>query len=157
MIYRVNYEIKIPADKAPEGKAVFVPGVTVIQTLGAVLDVSIMPGRAVRENAEKTGKKYQVRQARAMIDTGASISVIKTEIAEDLNLIQTGFKPISSVNEQQDRPVYYGSIGFSWGKSFDTGLIACQLTNIDCLIGRDVLKYWYFNYDGTNGTIVICD
>ena len=93
-----------------------------------------------------------------MIDTGASSCIITPAIASQLNLIQTGFKDIISVQNKQKQPEYFGTISFAWGASMETPLVACQLpSGLDCLIGREVLGNWYLTYDGKNGTIVICD
>jgi len=157
LIHRVDYSIKIPANKSLTGKDITIPSNVGLQTIGALLNVSIMPGKAIRDKFEKSGQQYLSVAAQAMIDTGASGSVITPQIAGQLGLIQTGYTLVASVNNQQRQPEYYGSIGFSWGGIADTALTACPLVGCDCLIGRNILQYWYFTYDGKNGTVVICD
>jgi len=74
-----------------------------------------------------------------------------------LNLVQTGFQKISSVHDEKVQPVYYGAIFFPWGNGNEIPIVGCPLKEIDCLIGRDILKHWYFNYNGIDGSITICD
>ncbi len=157
MIFRLDYRLTIPAAKSITGQTVQVPPVDFLMTVGPVLEVVIMPGKAIRDGFEQAGKPFPSMTATAMIDTGASGSVISPAIAAQLGLKQTGLQNVASVNNQQNQPVYYGGIGFSWGRAFDTGLVACPIVGCDCLIGRDILRFWYFTYDGPNGSIVICD
>ena len=92
-----------------------------------------------------------------MIDTGASGSVITPRVAEQLELIHTGYQKVSSVQDEQNRPVYYAMIRFPWGKGKEIPMVSCPLKNFDCLIGRDILQHWYLTYHGTDGSITICD
>ena len=130
---------------------------TVLTQFGPCLDVVIMPPRIIRDRLEKQNLPYPTSRVRALIDTGASSSVIHPAIAAELNLTHTGYQKITSVQDQQDQPVYFGAILFSWGHAAEVPLIACPLTHVRCLIGRDILSRWYVTYDGVGGTIVICD
>ncbi|MCX6833936.1 MAG: retropepsin-like aspartic protease, partial [candidate division Zixibacteria bacterium] len=150
-------KLSIPAAKSPTGKDISVAATDMLRGSGPILNVEIMPGRLIREVYEKSNQQYPRISVRALIDSGASGSVITPKIAQQLKLKQTGYQTVASVNNQQAQPVFYGSIGFPWGKYFDTGLVACPLTGADCLIGRDILRFWYLTYDGPSGTIVICD
>jgi predicted aspartyl protease len=93
----------------------------------------------------------------ALIDTGASFTAVSSKVADELNLVQTGFKKISSVLNEQVQPVYYGFIIFPWGNGNEVPIVGCPLKEFDCLIGRDILNRWYFNYNGVDGSITICD
>jgi hypothetical protein len=74
-----------------------------------------------------------------------------------INLIVMGYTPIASVYNIEERPVHSGRITFPWGNIIEAQLISCELQDMDCLIGRDVLKKWLLICDGVNGEITICD
>ncbi len=93
----------------------------------------------------------------ALIDTGASSTVITPRVADQLRLVHTGFQKVSSVQDEQQQPVYYGFIIFPWGSGKETPIVSCPLKKFDCLIGRDILLHWHFTYNGPDGSFVICD
>jgi hypothetical protein len=64
---------------------------------------------------------------------------------------------ITSVQDEQMQPVFYGFIIFPWGVSKALSLVACPLKGFDCIIGRDVMMDWNFIYNGKDGFITICD
>jgi hypothetical protein len=61
------------------------------------------------------------------------------------------------LQHDQEQPVYYGFIIFPWGNGKEIPIVCCPLNDVDCLIGRDILKHWYFAYNGADGSITICD
>lgn len=128
-----------------------------LEHFGPFLEVSIIPSKIIREKLEAEGKEIPSAKVKALIDSGVSTSVILPEIARKVDLVHTGYQKITSVQDEQLQPVYFGAIAFSWGKLKETPLVACPLKNFGCLIGRDVLKHWYLTYDGAGGAIVICD
>jgi len=125
--------------------------------MGAFVDVTITHPRAVQDKLREKGQNIPTFQTKALIDTGASNSVISPEAAEKLNLLHTGYQKVASVHEEKDRPVYYGFLIFPWGNGKEIPLICCDLKNFQCLIGRDILQHWYFTYNGVDGSVVICD
>lgn len=129
----------------------------VLNQMGAFIKVTITHPRIVQENFKEQGKSTPTVSVNALIDTGASGTVITPHIADQLRLIQTGFQKVSSVQDEQQRPVYYGFIIFPWGSGKEIPIVSCPLKNFDCLIGRDVLLHWHFTYNGPDGSVVICD
>ena len=113
----------------------------------------------IREELQKKGNNIPVKQVKALIDTGASSSIITPQVAAELQLIHTGYQNVSSVQDEQERPVYYGTIQFPWGAGKEIPLIACPLKahGFECLIGRDILIHWNLIYNGFDGFITICD
>ena len=103
------------------------------------------------------GTAVPSRKARALIDTGASSTVISPTIADELNLVHTGYQDVTSVHNNEERPVYFGFIQFPWGKGAEIAMVSCDLRNIECLIGRDILRHWHMSYNGVDGSLVICD
>jgi predicted aspartyl protease len=139
-------EIKIPIH----------PRTVLIQT-GAFLQVNICPPRNIIEKLETEGKTIPRIAVMALIDTGALSSIVTPDVAEKAELIHTGYKEVTSVQNSQRQPEYFGTIMFPWNRSAEVPIVACPLKVHQCLIGRDILQYWYLTYDGQNGTIVICD
>jgi hypothetical protein len=93
-----------------------------------------------------------------LLDTGAFSSVITPEIANQLNLIQTGWQPISSVHSEEDRPVFFAALWFPWGSAFQTKIVSCNLGGgLQCLIGRDIMMNWSITYNGKEGFYTICE
>lgn len=129
----------------------------VLQLRGPVIQVTITQPTKVSELYAKQGKSVAAATVQALIDTGASGCIITDSLAAKLNLIQTGFQKITSVQDNQDRPKYFAKIMFPWNRSVDVSVASCPLKGIDCLIGRDILKHWNLIYSGVTGQITICD
>lgn len=137
-------------------KAELSPG-DVLEIKGSILQVSITHPRIAQENIRKEGRKVPSLNVQALIDTGAGSSVISPRIADELDLIHTGYQKVLSVQDEQEQPVYYAFIIFPWGNGKEIPLVCCPLKEVDCLIGRDILKHWHFTYNGPDGSITICD
>lgn len=159
MINPIRYGGQIK--KMKNGKPVIlnIPPAIVLERMGAALQITIAHPRNIQAEFQKKGQKAPVVEVTALIDTGASSTVITPKIADSLGLIHTGYATVSSVQDEQNRPVYYGYVLFGWGRGKEIPLIACPLkmSQFDCLIGRDILKHWYMTYNGLDGSIVICD
>src|SRR5271168_4553025 len=96
----------------------------------------------------------------ALIDTGASRTVISPQLAATCGLRQTGEARISSAGHITQRPEFAGAVHFPDTdlNGFDpVSLIACPLPEQDvaCLLGRDILERWNLMYDGRSGQIEI--
>jgi predicted aspartyl protease len=92
----------------------------------------------------------------ALIDTGASRTVITPQKAKQIGLQQTGYGRISHAGGIEQVPAYAAVIEFPDQKFTSTGtieLLGCTLQGqpIECLLGRDVLSRWVFLYDGRSG------
>lgn len=124
---------------------------------GPLIQVVITHPKKIAEKISQTGTTIPTATIMALIDTGASSSVITDKIANDLGLIQTGFQKVTSVQDQQDRPQYFVNIRFPWGSGKEVPVASCPLKGIDCLIGRDILMHWNMVYNGKDGLIIICD
>ena len=144
---------------APDGEVVEIPVAsnTTIKLNGALLPVSISLPISALEQYHPHGKQIQNVSCDALIDTGASISAISSKIVKQLGLIEIGFERIASVHGIELRPIYVGHITFPWGSAMEIPIVGCELQGLDCLIGRDVLRFWHMTYDGFNGEITICD
>lgn len=128
-----------------------------LEIKGPFLQVTITHPRKIQEALKRKGLKVSSLHVNALIDTGASFTAVSLKIADELNLVQTGYQKISSVQDEQVQPVYYGFIIFPWGNGKEIPIVGCPLKEFDCLIGRDILKHWYVAYNGIDGSITICD
>lgn len=93
----------------------------------------------------------------ALIDTGASGSVLKSGIAAGLGLSPLRYQDVDTPTSSGYLcPVYYvrlsfSSLGFYFeGAVLETPLIGGQ--SIDCLIGRDILAAGLLVYNGTDNS-----
>lgn len=129
----------------------------VLQNQGAIIPVTISHPKSVIEKLTSEGKPTPSIRVNALIDTGAFGTVITPKVAEELKLIQTGTQTITSVQDKQERPVYFATIHFHWGVGKEVSVASCPLTGFDCLIGRDILMHWNITYNGKDGFIIICD
>jgi predicted aspartyl protease len=142
-----------------DGKKLIIPvsSPIILNQMGAIIEATITHPLNVQEKMKLDGREIPMRTVRAMIDTGASSSVITPEVANALGLVHTGYQRVSSVQDEQQRPIYFGMITFSWGAGKEIPLISCPLKHFDCLIGRDILQHWHFTYNGPDGSITVCD
>lgn len=96
----------------------------------------------------------------ALVDTGASRTIINPQVANTCKLRHIGEARISSAGHITNRPEYVGAIVFpdSELQGFDPiRLVACPLPgqDVSCLLGRDVLERWIITYDGRSGFVEI--
>ncbi|MGR3310822.1 MAG: retropepsin-like aspartic protease [Candidatus Brocadiales bacterium] len=157
MINTYRYKAKSQDEKDGEKLPVPIHPSVVLNQWGAFIQVTITHPRIIQEKLKREEGSVSTVNVRALIDTGASCSVITPQIADKLGLVHTGFQKVSSVQDEQLRPVYYGFIIFPWGSGKEIPMVSCPLKNFDCLLGRDILMHWHFTYHGTDGSIVICD
>jgi len=138
------------------------PAVTLLK-FGSLIEVKISSSLTV----DKIRKGKRVEDIKsvsgidtmAMIDTGASRTVITPRIADELKLIHTGHERVTSVHDTKKRPVYAGYLLLPWGRAKKLPMLTCPLPSryFECLIGRDILAYWQFTYNGSDGFFTICD
>jgi predicted aspartyl protease len=139
-----------------------VPATTVLQNQGPIIQIMLTQPQSVMDkligSKEIDPNKIQILRINALIDTGAFSSAITPKVAATLKLIQTGTQKVTSVNNEEEQPVYFAKLIFPWGRHKEVQVISCPLKgNFDCLIGRDILQHWLITYNGIDGTITICD
>lgn len=158
MIYPIQYGGE-QVGKGADGKVIKIPvhPKHALKMSGPMLQVAITQPTKIIEILAKQNRQPKMIAINALIDTGASSCIITDKLAKELELIQTGFQKITSVQDQQDRPKYFARLQFPWGKAVEVAVASCPLTGVDCLIGRDVLMHWHLTYNGVTGQITICD
>lgn len=157
MINTYRYGGQGKVEKDGKETIVQIPPPVILNQMGAFIKITITHPRIVQENFKQLGKTAPTVSVNALIDTGASGTVITPRVADQLGLVHTGFQKVSSVQDEQQRPVYYGFIIFPWGSGKEIPIVSCPLKNFDCLIGRDILLHWHFTYNGPDGSVIICD
>ena len=97
---------------------------------------------------------------KALIDTGASVTIINPEVAQTQKLRQTGYAQLVAAGSSGRYPEHAAAIYFLGTKlkGFDPiRVVACSIVRqpVSCLIGRDVLRKWHLTYDGRSGRVAI--
>jgi len=124
--------------------------------------IVITTARFELDEGRTIGLEFPELQMTAMIDTGASVTVINPAVAATCKLRQTGRARISAVGGASgEYPEHAAAISFPKTQlpSFDAiRVVACPIIRqpfFSCLIGRDILRKWLFIYDGRAGEIEI--
>ncbi len=132
-----------------------------LRRTGPKITVTIGHPKATRALAHKKGVELQKPlRVEALIDTGASRTVINPQVAASRGLQQTGLVRISSAGHITERQEFVGAIHFPGQqlREFDpTSLVACPLPeqDVSCLLGRDVLERRSLMYDGRSGLVEV--
>lgn len=97
---------------------------------------------------------------KALIDTGASVTIVNPELARSCGLILTGTAKIASVSGQIGVPEYAAAISFPGTTLPRLDMVRVLAVpigaqRVSCLIGRNVLQEWRITYDGRAGEIEI--
>jgi predicted aspartyl protease len=117
-----------------------------------LVDIRIVVGTPVEEALKKAGQKAPAPvTANAMIDTGATGSVINPAIVQQL-----GLQPVGAVNistpSSASVPCYQYSVRLLFPNNLIFETIATEIPlkgqQIQCLVGRDVLAHCVLVYTG---------
>lgn len=104
------------------------------------------------------------RSIKALLDTGASVTVISKVFAEYCKLFQTGEDTeITAIGSPHRCGEHAGAISFP-----NTSLRPLETIRIvsvkfmrephyACLIGRDILRNWTITFDGKAQSVIIAD
>jgi predicted aspartyl protease len=147
--------LKVPVVKLP-----FTPTDLILQ--GPHIAILISATRWEVEEGRPLGLEFPELPVRALIDTGASLTVINPEIAKTCKLKQTGHQMINAVGGQAgEYPAYAAAISFPGTElpSLEaTRVVACPIIRqpfFSCLIGRDIMRKWLLTYDGRTGQVEV--
>jgi predicted aspartyl protease len=128
---------------------------------GPYIPILISATRLEVEEGRKIGLDFPEWSINALIDTGASVTVINPEVAKTCKLRWTGRARIIAVGGMAGEfPEHAAAISFPGTElsSFSAiRVVACPIIRrtFSCLIGRDILQKWLFLYDGRGGQIEI--
>jgi hypothetical protein len=130
---------------------------------GPLIDVTITNSSDVMEAGRGLGLEYPVpRPLKALLDTGASVTVISKVFAGYCKLFQTSEgTEITAIGASHKCGEHAGSISFP-----GTGLRPLESVRIvsavfakerhyACLIGRDIMRNWVITFDGRAKKVII--
>jgi predicted aspartyl protease len=132
---------------------------------GPIIDVIVMNSSAVIEAGREIGLEYPPPVTmKALLDTGASVTVISKKFAEHCKLFQTNEgSVITGLGGEQHCREHAGSISFPGTdlRSFDpiriVSAVFVKERHYACLIGRDILRNWLISFDGRSKRVLIED
>lgn len=134
-----------------------------LQQNGPILKVLISHTQPELVEGQSFGLEFpDSRPFNALIDTGAAVTIINPQLADTYKLKYTGMEKVTAVGITRQYPGYAAAISFPERNlmGFDViRIIACPLASpaMSCLIGRDILRYWDFTYNGESGEVTIRD
>jgi hypothetical protein len=124
--------------------------------LGPLIEIVVGPSRSFIEALRASDPGAIVAstiRATAMIDTGASGTVVNPRVVSMLGVRPIGTVPIHTPSTTQplDCDQFNVDISFPNAVSFANAIVICAplgMQNIDCLIGRDILENAVLTYIG---------
>ena len=139
--------------------ASFTTQVPNLQAVGPVVQVRLAVGRALVEVLEKKDETIPAPvPVHAMIDTGATRTVVQEDIPRELGLHPVGTTLIHTPSSTNVRcPEYALGLVFPNNVTGEVIAIAAPLRgqHIACLVGRDVLQHGVLIYNGYMQTFTL--
>jgi gag-polyprotein putative aspartyl protease len=140
-----------------------VPTVTIAGTdlrgVGPVIEVRIAVNESVETALRDAGAPVPAPLlVPAMIDTGASCTVIREGLAQQLGLQPTGVRTIHTASHSNVRCYeYLVRLLLPANILFETDVVEIPLKgqHIDCLMGRDILAQGILVYIGTDNRFTL--
>lgn len=131
---------------------------------GPLIDVVVMNSRDVLEawRALGLGCPQPVRM-KALLDTGAAVTVISKTFARHCKLMQTGETEIRALGSLHKCGEHAAAISFPGTslRSIDPiRIVSAEFIrepNYACLVGRDILRSWKITFDGRSKSVTITD
>lgn len=132
---------------------------------GPCITVVVSNSRDVVENGRAIGLDYpEPREMRALLDTGASVTVISKKYADHCRLFQTNEgSEITAIGATHRCGEHAGSLSFPGTKlrSLDPiRIISAEFArerHYAILIGRDILRNWVIAFDGRSKCVTITE
>jgi hypothetical protein len=131
---------------------------------GPSIDVTVMNSRHVIEARPDIGLEYpEPFKTKALLDTGAAVTVISKALAKHCKLYQTGITEIKTLGSLQRCGEYAAAISFP-GMNL-RAVDPIRIISADfikepfhaCLIGWDILRNWRITFDGRSNCVTIID
>ena len=132
---------------------------------GPCIDVTITNSRDVIEGGRTIGLEYPApRPMRALLDTGASVTVISRVFADYCKLFQTSEgSEIAAIGTVHRCGEHAGAISFPGTnlRALDpiriVSAVFAKERYYACLIGRDILRNWVITFEGRSKRVTITD
>jgi predicted aspartyl protease len=130
-----------------------------LQENGPTFDVVLKPSDPTIEKLKVEKSDIPLVKVRALIDTGASSTAISHKVVHQLKLVPRGTAKVYTSNKISEiRNEYDVSLEFDTDAYLKIlRVLEANLDDmsIDCLIGRDVLRYGLFIYNGPEKTVTL--
>ena len=131
---------------------------------GPCIDVVVMNSQDVLEAWRAVGLEFpQPVKMKALLDTGAAVTVISKTFARHSKLLQTGETEIRVLGSLHKCGEHAGAISFPGTnlRPYDPIRIVSadfvQERHYAILIGRDILRNWVITFDGRSKRVTITD
>lgn len=132
---------------------------------GPCIDVEVTNSLDVIKAGRAIGLEYPgPRRMRALLDTGASVTVISRTFADYCKLFQTNEgSEIAAVGTTHRCAEHAGAINFPGTNLRPLDPIRIVSTvfpkqpHYACLIGRDILRNWIITFDGRSKRVIIIE
>lgn len=132
---------------------------------GPCIDVIVTNSRDVMEAGRAIGLEYPAaRPMKALLDTGASVSLVSKVFANSYKLFQTNQDvEISAIGTSHRCGEHAGALAFPGTnlRSLDPvrllSAVFAKERNYACLIGRDILRNWLITFDGRSKRVTITE
>ena len=132
---------------------------------GPLIEVTITNSLDVMESGRALGLEYpRPRSMKALLDTGASVTVISKVFANHCKLFQTSEgTEITAIGATHKCGEHAGSISFPGTnlRSLDSiriiSAVFARERHYACLIGRDIMRNWVITFNGRSKQVIIAD
>jgi len=131
---------------------------------GPLIDVVVMNSRDVLNAWLADGLECpEPVKMKALVDTGASVTVISKVFARHCKLLQTGESEVRALGAQHKCGEHAGTITFAGADLRPAEAI--RIRSVDfirephfaCLIGRDIMRNWSISLEGRAKRVTIVD
>lgn len=131
---------------------------------GPCIDVIVMNSLEVLQGWRESGLECpEPLKLRALLDTGASFSIISKTFAKYCKLFQTGVGEVRALGAVHVCGEHAGAISFPGSNLRSVESIRLRSADFvqeryyACLIGRDILQNWTITLDGRSKKVTIVD
>lgn len=135
---------------------------SLLQKEGPFMGILVLPSKPILNKIQVAGETAEGRHIRAIIDTGAESSSISLSTLEELQLVPHNLRPRISTEGESFHPVFDVSIQVKFENREEAVNFSLEVAGIDldgyntyALIGRDILRYCDFSYNGMEGTFLL--
>lgn len=126
---------------------------------GPLINIALSPSSFAANRLRSMGKDVLSNEVSAMLDTGASRSVMSASLPFIKQIENTGVVNLKTPATGAMLSCYNYSvtITFSSDIQIETDIVAVPYLNdsVECLIGRDILKHAILIYNGEEETITL--
>jgi hypothetical protein len=130
-----------------------------LREIGPLVSIEVGPGAATVAAETEAGRTpHPPVRVLALVDTGSGRSILQHDLAEELRLVAVGAVEIDTPSSQ-DMPVqeYLARLWLDGSTSVELRVLEAPLRvpRIRALLGRDLLAFGRFTYDGPGSAFTL--